>query len=100
LFEFDLKMKRTGDGLDVYQQLIQGESEHPTGGLPWSRVNELSIFFLRNKLLSIVDSHSFPMMQVKLAMTMDGIEATIQLWPLTHYLPRASTCAAWRGLAG
>uniref|UniRef100_A0ACD5T7L7 Uncharacterized protein n=1 Tax=Avena sativa TaxID=4498 RepID=A0ACD5T7L7_AVESA len=75
LLEFDLKMKRTGDGIDGYQQLIQGVSEHPTGGPLWSRVNELSI--------RSVDSHSIPMMRVKLAMIWDGVEATIELRPLT-----------------
>lgn len=75
LLEFDLKMKRTGDGIDGYQQLIQGLSEHPTGGRYWSRVNELSI--------RSADTHSIPMMRVRLAMIRDGVEATIELRPLT-----------------
>lgn len=60
LLEFDLKVKRAGDGIDSYQQLIQGVSEHPSGGHLWSRVNELSIRSDGDRLI--------PVMRVKLAM--------------------------------
>ncbi|CAM0954013.1 unnamed protein product [Alopecurus aequalis] len=74
LLEFDLKVKRAGEGIDSYQQLIQGVSEHPSGGPFWSRVNELSIRSDGDRLI--------PMMRVKLAMIMDGVEATIEIRPL------------------
>lgn len=93
LLEFDLKMKRTGDGVDGYQQLIQGVSEHPSGGPRWSRVNELSI--------RPDDGRSIPMLRMKLAVIRDGVEATIELQPLT--LPSRGIdlrCVAWTGRIG
>uniref|UniRef100_A0ACD5T7K6 Uncharacterized protein n=1 Tax=Avena sativa TaxID=4498 RepID=A0ACD5T7K6_AVESA len=93
LLEFDLKVKRAGDGIDSYQQLIQGVSEHPSGGPLWSRVNKLSIRSDGDRLI--------PMMRVKLAVIMDGVEATIEVRPLT--LPSQGIdlrCAARTGYIG
>ncbi|KAF0926258.1 hypothetical protein E2562_022086, partial [Oryza meyeriana var. granulata] len=75
LLEFNLKMKRTGDGIDSYHELIQGVVEHPSlVGRRWSRVNELSIL--------PCGYHSTPMMRLKLAMILKGVEATVELQPL------------------
>ncbi|XP_006655574.3 uncharacterized protein LOC102701550 [Oryza brachyantha] len=75
LLEFNLEMKRTGDGIDSYHELIQGVVEHPSlEGRRWSRVNELSILPCGN--------HSTPVMRLKLAMISKGVEATIELQAL------------------
>uniref|UniRef100_A0A0E0L5H4 DUF6598 domain-containing protein n=1 Tax=Oryza punctata TaxID=4537 RepID=A0A0E0L5H4_ORYPU len=76
LLEFNLKMKRTGDGIDSYHELIQGVVEHPsTYQRYWSRVNELSIVPCGN--------NSTPMMRLKLAVISKGVEATVELQPLS-----------------
>ncbi|KQK04987.1 uncharacterized protein LOC104583099 [Brachypodium distachyon] len=93
LLEFDLKMNRTGDCVDSYQPLIQGVSEHPSGGPDWSRVNKLSI--------RCDGDRSIPMMHVKLAVIMDGVEATVELRALK--LPSQGIdlrCAARIGWVG
>uniref|UniRef100_A0A0E0HHX3 DUF6598 domain-containing protein n=1 Tax=Oryza nivara TaxID=4536 RepID=A0A0E0HHX3_ORYNI len=75
LLEFNLKIKRTGNGIDSYRELIQGVVEHPSiYQHDWSRVNELSILPCGNR--------STPMMRLKLARILKGVEATVELQPL------------------
>uniref|UniRef100_A0A0D3GAK9 DUF6598 domain-containing protein n=1 Tax=Oryza barthii TaxID=65489 RepID=A0A0D3GAK9_9ORYZ len=75
LLEFNLKMKRTGNGIHSYHDLIQGVVEHPSiYRRDWSRVNELSIVPCGN--------NSTPMMRLKLAVISKGVEATVELQPL------------------
>uniref|UniRef100_A0A0E0PQZ2 DUF6598 domain-containing protein n=1 Tax=Oryza rufipogon TaxID=4529 RepID=A0A0E0PQZ2_ORYRU len=72
LLEFNLKMKRTGNGIHSYHDLIQGVVEHPSiYRRDWSRVNELSIVPCGN--------NSTPMMRLKLAVISKGVEATVEL---------------------
>uniref|UniRef100_A0A0D9WJI4 DUF6598 domain-containing protein n=1 Tax=Leersia perrieri TaxID=77586 RepID=A0A0D9WJI4_9ORYZ len=76
LLEFNLKMKRSGDSIDSCHELIQGVLEHPSiYERDWSRINELSIL--------PSGCHSTPMMRLKLAMISKGVEATVEVQPLS-----------------